>query len=165
MLVNGVCFQVGWWAVVLLHTSWSLIAALVYLAVHFIWISKSRKSEAIYLLVASVIGAGLDVLWFYLGIMESGTALFFPVWLLVLWPVFLSTMHHSLSWLQGRLWLAAVIGAFFAPLSYWGGAILSPVYFPMPSIAMVLIATYWAIYLPLCVLAVPSTGVYKAAKM
>ncbi|HET6554305.1 MAG TPA: DUF2878 domain-containing protein [Dyella sp.] len=72
-----------------------------------------------------------------------------PVWILMLWACFATTLNRSLAVLRSRLWLAALLGGFGAPLAYlaaargWGAVQLSP----WPGMAW--IAACWALALPM----------------
>lgn len=54
---------------------------------------------------------------------------FAPLWLLVMWFSFSSTLIFSIKWVFNKLWITIVIGLFFAPMSYVAGIHLSGSYF------------------------------------
>ena len=72
-----------------------------------------------------------------------------PLWILMLWACFATTITRSLSVLRGRPWLAALAGGVGAPLAYvaaargWGAVQVSS----WPGLAW--IAACWALALPL----------------
>lgn len=72
-----------------------------------------------------------------------------PVWILMLWACFATTVTRSLSVLRGRPWLAALAGGVGAPLAYlaaargWGAVQVSS----WPGLPW--IAACWALALPL----------------
>lgn len=73
-----------------------------------------------------------------------------PVWILMLWACFATTINRSLAMLRSRPWLAALLGAIGAPMAYvaasrgWGA-----VQFQAESWrALAWIAAGWAIALP-----------------
>lgn len=45
-----------------------------------------------------------------------------PVWILMLWACFATTLNRSLAVLRGRAWLAALLGGLGAPLAYVAAA-------------------------------------------
>ncbi|MET3650648.1 DUF2878 domain-containing protein [Dyella japonica] len=72
-----------------------------------------------------------------------------PVWILMLWACFATTIPRSLSVLRSRPWLAALAGGLGAPMSYlaaargWGAVQVSS----WPGLPW--IAACWALALPL----------------
>lgn len=72
-----------------------------------------------------------------------------PVWILMLWACFSTTINRSLAVLRERPWLAAFLGGLGAPMAYlaaargWGAVQFSP----WPGAAW--IAASWALALPL----------------
>ena len=72
-----------------------------------------------------------------------------PIWILMLWACFATTVTRSLSVLRGRPWLAALAGGFGAPLAYlaaargWNAVQVSSWY------GLSWIAACWALALPL----------------
>ncbi len=149
-IVNALMFQIAWFGVVLAHNPWAFAIAGLFLLVHFAFIAQRPVQEALFIGVASMLGIAFDVVWFSLGWLHSGSHGIYPLWLAAMWPLFLATLHHSLSWLQGRLLFASVLGAIFAPLSYFGGAKLSPVTLTEPVWALGAISLFWAVFLPIC---------------
>lgn len=77
-----------------------------------------------------------------------------PMWIVALWASFGLTLHHSLSFLQARLWLAVALGALFGPLSYYAAAdAWQAVELAQPPVAtLAVIALAWAIAMPLLLL-------------
>ena len=71
-----------------------------------------------------------------------------PVWILMLWACFATTINRSLSVLRERRWLGALLGGLGAPMAYlaaargWGAVQLSL----WPGAAW--IAASWALALP-----------------
>ncbi|UTA48639.1 DUF2878 domain-containing protein [Simiduia sp. 21SJ11W-1] len=148
LIANALLFQLGWWAIVLTHNLYSLFIIAIYLAVHFWLLAEHRVREAVFIALATCLGALVDLLWFKLGILQAEGG--YPLWLLALWPLFLSTLYHSLAWLGGQWLWAALLGAVFAPLSYWGGVAFTPVSFADPWLSTLALGAFWLVYLPAC---------------
>ncbi len=76
-----------------------------------------------------------------------------PMWIVALWASLGLTLHHSLSFLQTRLWLAALLGAIVAPLSYYAAArAWQAVELAQPLAATLsILSISWAIAFPLVV--------------
>lgn len=71
-----------------------------------------------------------------------------PLWIVVLWACFSTTINRSLAVVRGRPWLAALLGGIGAPLAYlaaargWHAVTLSPV------TGLLWIGACWALALP-----------------
>jgi hypothetical protein len=74
-----------------------------------------------------------------------------PLWILALWASFAMTLNGSLRYLQGRLGMAAVLGAVGGPLAYLGAARgWHAVSFVAPAWrGLLLVACGWALAVPL----------------
>ena len=73
-----------------------------------------------------------------------------PIWIVVLWVLFALTLNHSLSWLKGRVVLAAIFGALGGPLAYVAGEKLMAVTIVEPNTLLIL-AIGWAFITPLLI--------------
>ncbi|MGM0984910.1 MAG: DUF2878 domain-containing protein [Pseudomonadota bacterium] len=129
MLVNLAAFQVGWFACVLGGSIVGLLVTAVILTLHLTCLA--RPGEWRWLAGFSVLGLVVDGsltlaggFGFTEGMLAFGVL---PTWLWLLWPLFATLVHHSLSWLWQYRWLAVLGGATSGPLSYYGGAHLAGV--------------------------------------
>lgn len=156
-LINVVAFQLGWLATVLAAANqlpWlSLVVLVVLLAVHFYWVADARKADIKLLSAAIVLGVIWDSLLMQGGWTAFSAAPLFgalvPYWMLVLWVLFATTLNHSLKWLKGRWWLAAVFGVLGGPLSYFAGQRLGALVLPELMPSLIAIALGWAVLTPL----------------
>jgi hypothetical protein len=74
-----------------------------------------------------------------------------PVWIWALWLGFAMTLNHSMGFLRGKPWIAAIFGGLGGPLAYWTAAgAFDAVSFgrPVPWVLLAL-ALGWAAILPL----------------
>jgi hypothetical protein len=79
-------------------------------------------------------------------------AFFSPFWLWLLWVLFAMTLNASLSFLQTKpLWLSALAGLVFGPMTYYAGAQLGAAYFDGSFIHTAVLALVWMIALPFLV--------------
>jgi hypothetical protein len=154
--INVIAFQTGWFASILSAANgmpW--IAALAALAVTVFHLALARqpREELRLVLVATLIGA----LWenalalagwvgFSDGVVVDSTA---PLWMVAQWAMFATTLNLSLSWLKGRLFLAALLGAVGAPLSYAAGERLGALQILDRDAALIALALGWAVMTPL----------------
>lgn len=127
-LANFAAFQAGWFACVLGAANgypWLGPPAVLFLA-GVQWALWWRSWSALLLLTAAAaLGYLADSLLVTAGLLAfpekaqlGGPS---PVWMVVLWPNFAAALLESLSWLDGRYVLAALLGAAGGPLAYWGG--------------------------------------------
>jgi hypothetical protein len=127
-LWNFLLFQAGWFACVLgaahQQVLWAVTGSLAYIAFH-IWRSSSPKQEFSLLLKVLIYGVLTDTLIMYLGLLDFRDAwpspLLSPIWMWALWLLVASTLNSSLSWLRGKPFLGAVLGAICGPFSYEAG--------------------------------------------
>ena len=115
LLGNALLFQLGWFACVLgARHPWLLWLAAACLLTHLAWLS--RPGEIRPLLAVSVCGWLVDSLLLNLGIFDfAGHPNLLPGWLVLLWPLFASTLRHSLAWSARPWWLASLSGALGGP--------------------------------------------------
>ncbi len=71
-----------------------------------------------------------------------------PWWMLLLWACLGCTLHHSLGWLRGRVWLAVPLCGVAGVLSYQAAAQLGALRLPGQHGAWLLLGVFWACFLP-----------------
>lgn len=127
------------------------LPALALLAFHLAVNRRVLAAELRLVLAVSLFGILLET-----GFMGAGLLRFAgspvlgvlpPVWVWALWLGFASLPTGSLTWLQGRGGLQALLGAIFGPLAYWTGAKMGAADMPATG-ALVLIGLAWALAFP-----------------
>ena len=87
--------------------------------------AKAAKTDFLLAGIAVVVGLLLDTIYMRSGLISYNGQLFWssiaPLWILVLWANFALTLGGCLSWLRGRLVLAALLASTGGPLSYYAG--------------------------------------------
>jgi hypothetical protein len=135
-VVNYIGLQVGWLACAL-GAAWGYawVGPLVvagHLVIHFLWI-QNRRQEILFLLVVAIFGTLVDSIQKATGLLSYASDIAVPwvapLWITAMWVLFATAMTTSLSWLQGRYWLAIALGVIFGPLSYVAGERLNGVEF------------------------------------
>lgn len=148
---------VGWWSCVLGAAAGSAwlgpVVVAAYLSIHFAW-SKQRQQDAIFILLAGLIGFGVEAIKKSTGLViyqaDVPGGLMPPIWMIALWLLFISTLTASLGWLRGRYLLSFALGAVFGPLSYLAGEGLGAITLPHPPLFSIMaFAMTWAIVLPI----------------
>jgi hypothetical protein len=157
LAINWLLYQVGWFCCVL-GAAWgspwsgaSIGAAL--LAVHLALVRR-RGDELALVLWVVVVGLAVDTAQIRLGTLRFTSGLMDPrlppVWLVVVWAQFATTLNFSLRWLRGHALRAAIVGAVGGPLAYLAGARLGAVELASPAwSSLAVVAVFWGAALPL----------------
>lgn len=158
-VLSIVVAQVGWFAVAILAAhGHSVAAALAGLPVIVInaMLSGRVMTTVRFAAFAALLGPIADLGLVSAGLLTLHTSLlagvWMPPWWWVLWGMFASAVPYGFAFLQGRLLLAAVLGATAAPFSYYAGAGLGAISLgASPVLSLTLVAVIWAIAMPLLV--------------
>ncbi|MBK6851647.1 MAG: DUF2878 domain-containing protein [Burkholderiales bacterium] len=173
LIINVLGFQLGWIACVTLRSP-GLLVALPVLA-WFVW-QAPRPARAVGLLLACTsiglladglmlgsgllrlvglpsCGDGLPADWLHLACSAPpppwrAGLLLAPAWMAVLWPLLGSTLNQSMAWLQGRWWLAAVLGGVGGLASYEAGVRLGAIEMVDVAACRWLLGLGWAVLMP-----------------
>ena len=150
LLLNVAFFYVGSLTAIILGDLPALAVALIYLPVH-IFVLRCTWREWLFIIGVVVFGASVDTLWSYLGLLNFNTGnIVAPLWLVVLWFFFASTLCHSLNWFRLYPLVSAFCAAIAGPFSYFAGAELNDVELGQPLWrTLVVMSAYWAIVFPL----------------
>jgi hypothetical protein len=154
LVTNFVLFQAGWFTCLLIDNAWLYVIFTIILWVHFLWLVPKATVLFEMALLVKMLFVGLCVEVFYLQVgvlVQASGTLIPPVWLLMIWVLFATTLSHSLLWLRKKLYLAAVFSAVAAPLSYYAGVQLnaSISFHDNAWLSISIIALSWAVIFPL----------------
>ncbi len=151
-LYNALGFQLLWFACLWSPGFVALVLAILFWVGHLSWPLQPRRFAHQTLLLAAL-GMAVDVGYAWAGLLQfpavdTGISLN----LVAVWMCFATTLSLSFRWLRGRLGLAFVLGGVFGPLSYWGGAKLGAVSFPLGlGFTLTVYAATWSVLLPLLI--------------
>ena len=127
--VSLIGYQLVWFAAVIgagRGLAWPGIASMLLYAACQLAATRHYRADLSLMATAIVLGLLVDG-----GMIRTGLASYAaawpsaalaPAWILALWATFAMTFTQSLSWLQTRLWLAALLGAVAGPLAYMSAA-------------------------------------------
>jgi hypothetical protein len=156
---NFVLFQAAWFACILGAADQQIWIALSVSAICigiYLWLHANATSEYKFLLKAFIYGLVVDTLLLQLGWIQFESPLpwigISPIWMWALWLVFATTLKESMSWLQGKWVLSAVLGAIAGPLCYEAGVRLGAAQWPNSDIqvfGLIYLALAWACAMPL----------------
>lgn len=149
LIANAVLYNIGWYACVAGGNTTAVIAAAIILTIHFVWISNNRN-EWILIIAITLLGVTIDSLWFYLEILQNpDLSPYIPLWLIMLWAIFSTTLNHCLKWFKSRQWAAGLSGFIIGPAIYFLGTKISdveladPIYYPL-----IMLALSWGLIFP-----------------
>jgi hypothetical protein len=133
-IANAVLFQACWFIAVMTMTIYAFAAIALVLVVYFYSLNRSENNvmhRAVFLIVFSLVGYLGDslVAWKTGLIYSRHLDMLAPLWLMVLWLAFATTLKFSMRWIFTNSWLTLFIGLFIAPLSYVAGIHISNSYF------------------------------------
>ncbi|QWT21534.1 DUF2878 domain-containing protein [Bacillus sp. NP157] len=129
--INFILYQALWFALVIGAAHGSTGLALVPAAAFVVWQAATANDprqdlrRVALAVLAGLVVDGVPALldwWSYASPAPALPPHGAPLWILALWACFATTIDRSLSFLQGRLWLAAALGAIGGPLAYLGAA-------------------------------------------
>jgi hypothetical protein len=156
--LNALAFQIGW-LICIASVRYSLeIPALLICAISvglYLFYSDTPVKELKLSLVCLGLGVAIDSSLQYFSVISFyGWALgpLSPFWLWMVWVMFALTLNSSLSFLQRKpLFLSALAGLLFGPLSYVAGAKLGAAALDKTWEPIASIAGIWMLTLPMLV--------------
>lgn len=132
----------------------AIVCSLLLVVLHFL-LSKTRKCDALYLVVMTLIGFFADEFFLYFSIIKYPAEtlvwniLGVPGWLLMLYVGFSTTMNHSLLFVGKYQYLSAFVGGFGAAVYYYLVSLRGVINFPLGVFSLIIIGIYWALLIGL----------------
>ena len=158
LVFNFLLFQGLWLVAVTLGDSVALLLFIPALALHFMYLRRVFaqqflwRNELLLITLIMLLGFGVEYLAIVLNVWGDTTSTLPPVFLVLLWAGFGMTLHVSFGFLHNKLWLSAVLGGLFAPLSYSAGAALNPTLELADTLtSLSIVAAIWACVFPLLI--------------
>ncbi|MBW3696901.1 DUF2878 domain-containing protein [Vibrio sp. T187] len=145
-LINLVLFQASWFCAAFATEYASLVIACL-LVLHF-YLSPSR-SEDLKIMPLALIGIVVDQTHLLFGTFSADSGAF-PLWLVLLWLMFVVSFNHSLSWFYEKHLIVLIgFGGVGGTLSYLGGIKAGALGSALPTSQLVIsLALSWAILFP-----------------
>lgn len=146
-------FYLGWFGCVY-FAKWNISQwSFVFPAVPFLFLVALKKLSfraLLFLALISLIGVGFDSLAYNFNLVSfhNHSSAFLPIWLLSMWFLFSTVVPLSHDLFKSKLWLAAILGAIFGPLSYYSGEAFDVLLFQNQSTIFVY-ALFWGCYFPM----------------
>lgn len=148
-----VAFKVSWLCIVF-GAVWSmewlgLLAIIAFTAYEVV--VRQRHTLLLPAIMVGVLGYAVDNAYVAANILSFSDPGFAPApyWMALLWVNFALIVEHGLSFLKGRPFVAAALGAIGGPMAYMAGVRLGLIEFVAPaSVALGFIAATWAVAMP-----------------
>ena len=127
LIFNVISFYIYWWLCLIGSSRgdffYGPLAALVYFIIHFFIIDNKYK-EFKYIIICMILGILIETLMLQLNFIEyrgylSSNYNIAPLWVIVLWMGFGTTVFHSFKWVLGKYKLSFLLGAIFTPVIYF----------------------------------------------
>jgi hypothetical protein len=157
VIINFLLFQTGWFATIYGAANglpWVGVAVVVPILMWHLVTSSLWQAELKLMLALAVIGAVLDQSLLFLGLVTfppaGWPASLLPVWMVMLWMLFATTLNVSMRWMGGRYAIAIVFGAVGGVLAYLAGEKLGAILLH-DHVSLLMIALNWALAMPLAV--------------
>lgn len=159
ILINILGFKVGWLSsVVGAAQDMPWLGPAVLIAVLAVHLRQAERPDLEFGLVVAcgVVGAWFDSILAATGWVSYPSGQFdpnvAPYWIVAMWMLFATTLNRSMSWLKGRLPLAAAMGAIAGPMSYYAGSRLGGIVFESPLAATIALSVGWGLIMPVVVM-------------
>ncbi len=149
-IINLILFQASWLAAAF-YTDYAEIIITIFISMHFA-LSHSRYAD-LKLLILVIPGIIVDALHFYTGTFTTDDNSF-PVWLALLWFMFLVSFNHSLHWITDKkfYWIS-LLGGLGGASSYIGGIKTGALTTTMSmDLVTVILVCSWSLLFPLLIL-------------
>ena len=155
VLINAVAFKLAWISAMTggakALPGLVIIGVFAAIAIH-LWRAAEPRRELTLVVLTGLIGLAWDSVmvaagWLVYpnGIIVPGLA---PYWIIAIWMLFATTLNVTFRWLHGRWALAALMGAFFGPMSYLAGSAAGAVELVNPLAALSSLGVAWALLMP-----------------
>ncbi len=160
IIFNFLLFQGLWFLAVTQGNSpllWFFVPAVL---LHFLYLARvygerfSWRNELLLIVFTVVLGFGVELLAMALNVWDAAPQPFLPpLFLMLLWVGFAMTLHISFDFLRHKIALTAILGGFFAPISYAAGAHLNTALeFSDAMLSPLIVALLWMLVFPLLML-------------
>lgn len=151
--LNLIGYQVGWLATLYGAThglAWLGPVSVVALTAWYLALAEYPVRSLFLLVLALAIGMLVETALLRLGLVAYPTSPEgVPFWMLMLWPLFATTLSVGLRWFQSRLFTAALAGAVLGPLAYWAGAAAGAISLPGSEMSLLSLALVWMLAFPM----------------
>ncbi len=149
-LFNFLWFYAVWLTCVLgREEAWFIAIALI--VFHYALV-RNRLNEFYFAATSLVIGAAVDTLLSFYDVFIFENDRLMPVWLLILWFAFPSTINRGIKFLKRNIYLAVGVGGFGGASSYISGEYFGAVEFGHSYLlTSIILFLHWGIMIPILI--------------
>ncbi|MBL8149963.1 MAG: DUF2878 domain-containing protein [Blastocatellia bacterium] len=156
-LLTIVGIQVGWFASTLGAAKglfWLGPVVVTLLVIIHLAVTKDRKKESIFILLAAIFGTLVDSFKKVSGLVNyqsdfPGFSWLAPCWITALWVIFSAGFNETMAWLRKRYLLAFLFGLIGGPASYFAAARLGAISFSYSNnVTIVSLGIIWGLVMP-----------------
>jgi hypothetical protein len=126
LIFNALSFYIYWWICFIGSSKeqyyYGPALGILYMLIHF-FIIKDKYREFKYIFICMITGFIIETLMLklnfisYRGILSDKFNIA-PLWIVILWMGFGTTVYHSFKWIVGKYKLSFFLGAIFTPIFY-----------------------------------------------
>ena len=153
-LINFIQFQVVWFLCIFgAAHQFELIAVLISAGI-IAWAlltSEHRTHDYGMILVGSVLGIVIDSALISFNLITFTSSYWTsvaPLWMTPIWIALVLTLQSSMGWLNGRYFVAGILGAISGPFAYWAGVRMGAGVFVDFTAAIISLSVIWLIITP-----------------
>lgn len=153
---NVVSFYIVWYLCILgasfHYERLAVVISLGLILLHY-FLSKTKKVDLFYLILFVVIGFIVDRLFLHYSVLSypQDTLIWnlfgVPLWILMLYVGFSTTMNHSLLFVGKKPFTSFVLGGIGGAVCYKLAAFRGVVDFPLGYLSIAIIGIYWGIFM------------------
>ncbi|MFT5426312.1 MAG: hypothetical protein ACI9ZT_001253 [Gammaproteobacteria bacterium] len=157
-IVNFILYQAAWFVTIFSaaygEPTIGVLFTMLWMLFHLSFVVIKTKNELMLIGAAIIIGC-----LFESGLVLSGfisypelTALVTPapIWMIALWVNLAATINYSMSWMKGRYFTTAILGAIAGPLAYLAGERFGAIILHDMS-SVVAVSLMWLVSMPLLI--------------
>ncbi len=153
--INFVLYQLGWAGTALFAAKGQgVLAALVCGVVLALHLGISARHSLSRELRLALFAIGVGALWesflqlFGLVSYQASNGVFAPLWIILMWPLFTSTLNYSLAWLNGKPIWSVLLGGIGGPAAFLAGDRLGAIELQQGALSVAVLALGWALLFP-----------------
>lgn len=154
--LNGIFFYITWYlclyGAAFHFEGIAVILGAIFIALHY-WFSAERYKDLVFLMLYLFIGVLGDAYLLSLQVISYSTINFdittlgVPLWMLMLYASFSTTINHSLIFIHRFPILASLLGGLGGSVSYYFAAKIGVLTLPLGDLSLFAIGVYWFLIL------------------
>lgn len=155
-LYNLISFYVIWYLCILGaalgYIKIAVICSFALIVLHF-FLTGKKKQDFLYIMIFLAIGLIVEKIFLYFSILDypKDTLIWniygVPVWIIMLYLGFATTMNHSLTLMTHNSMLSFIFGSIGAGMCYYLASLRGIITFPYDFYSISIIGLYWGLFM------------------